>query len=327
MKRAFLFPGQGSQFVGMGKDIDEAFPEAKQTMDRICELAQKDIRKICFEEPEETLNQTENTQIAILATSLSILSVLEKRGIKADVCAGLSLGEYTALVYAGVLSLEEAVPLILKRGYYMGNLLPQGEFAMAAVMGTPAEIIEEICDQVRKAGKFVVPANYNYSGQIVISGEKEGMEQAREKLKLAGVKRIIPLKTSGPFHTVMLEQAKHAYQKELEQIHFNPCQVKVIKNIDGNYYQANDNMVDILASHIVSPVRFDRALKLMANLPIDQYVEIGPGKTLSTFVSKENKENKENKEIQTFTIQDKSSLEEFLTFTKIRKEEYVSDKS
>lgn len=276
MKRAFLFPGQGSQFVGMGKDIYEAFPEAKETMDQICEIAKKDIRKLCFEGPEETLNQTENTQIAILATSLSILSVFEKRGIKADVCTGLSLGEYTALVYSGVISLEEAVPLILKRGYYMGNLLPQGEFAMAAVMGTPAEIIEEICDEIRKTGKFVVPANYNYSGQIVISGEKEAMEQAQEKLKLAGVKRIIPLKTSGPFHTIMLEKAKEAYQKELKQIHVKRSKLPVIKNIDGKFYEENDNMVEILASHIVSPVRFDRALKLMAELPIDEYIEIGP---------------------------------------------------
>ena len=276
MKRAFLFPGQGSQFVGMGKDIYEAFSEAKETMDQICEIAKKDIRKICFEGPEETLNQTENTQIAILATSLSILSVFEKRGIKADVCTGLSLGEYTALVYSGVISLEEAVPLILKRGYYMGNLLPQGEFAMAAVMGTPAEIIEEICDEIRKTGKFVVPANYNYSGQIVISGEKEAMEQAQEKLKLAGVKRIIPLKTSGPFHTIMLEKAKEAYQKELKQIHVKRGKLPVIKNIDGKFYEENDNMVDILASHIENPVRFDRALKLMAELPIDEYIEIGP---------------------------------------------------
>lgn len=306
MKRAFLFPGQGSQFIGMGKDIDEAYPEAKEMMDRICELAQKDIRKICFEGPEEIINQTENTQIAILATSLSILSVLDHRGIKADICTGLSLGEYTALVYAGAISLEEAVPLILKRGHYMGNLLPQGDFAMVAVMGTPAETIEKVCQEVKQTGKFVVPANYNYSGQIVISGEREGIEKAVEKLKLVGAKKIVPLKTSGPFHTAMLEKAKNAYQKELEQVHFYPTQIPVIKNMDGKYYEPNDNMVDILANHIVSPVRFDRAIALMAQNQIDEYLEIGPGKTLSTFVKKENREAK------TYAIQTAQALQDIV---------------
>ncbi len=297
MKRAFLFPGQGSQIVGMGKDIYEKYEEARKIYEKASEISNIDIKKICFEGPEEELNKTENTQIAILTTSLAILEVLKSKNINADIAVGLSLGEYGALIYSGIMSFEDGIKLIQKRGYYMGNLLPKEEYAMAAIIGLEVNKIEEICKKLNEQGKFVVPANYNCSVQTAISGETNAIDEAIELLKQAGAKRAIKLKTSGPFHTVKLQEAKNAYEKELEKYESNfrieNCEnIKVIKNLDGNYYTKNDNIKEILAKHIISPVRFDKAIKLMENEEIEEYVEIGPGKVLTGFIKKDNKEAK-----------------------------------
>ncbi len=239
MKRVFLFPGQGAQIVGMGKDIYENYESSRKIYNKVCEISGIDVKKLCFEGPEEELNKTQNTQIAIFTTSLAILEVIKENKINADIVAGLSLGEYVALVYSGIISFEDGIYLIKKRGYYMGNMLPKEEFAMAAIIGLNSEKIEEICTQISKSGKFIVPANYNCSVQTVISGESTAIEEASEKLKEAGAKRVIPLKTSGPFHTIKLEKAKEAYEKELENINFTKGNAKVIKNIDGTYYLRN----------------------------------------------------------------------------------------
>ena len=310
MKRAFLFPGQGAQVVGMGKDIYEKYEEARKIYDKANEITKMDVKKICFEEPEEELNKTENTQIAILTTSLAILEVLKSKNIEADVAVGLSLGEYGALIYSGIISLEDGLKLIQKRGYYMGNLLPEEEFAMAAVIGLDSSKIEEVCQNIAKEGKFIVPANYNCKVQTVISGEKEAIEEATEKLKEAGAKRVIPLKTSGPFHTSKLEKAKEAYAKELENISFNEGKAKVIKNLDGTYYSNKDNIKEILAKHIISPVRFDKAIELMKEEKIEEYVEIGPGRALTGFIKKDNKEAK------VYNINNLESLENYLEMEK-----------
>ena len=285
MKRAFLFPGQGSQVVGMGKDIYEKYDEAKKIYDEASKISGIDIKKLCFEGPEEILNKTENTQIAILTTSLAILEVLKSKGIEAEITCGLSLGEYCALIYSGIISFEDGIKLIKKRGYYMGNLIPDEEYEMAAVIGLDSSKIEEICKELRASGKFVVPANYNCSSQTVVSGVKDAVEEVIEKLKEAGAKRVIPLKTSGPFHTEKLIEAKKAYEKELENVTFylNKNSVKVIKNLDGTYYNSNDDIKEILAKHIISSVRFDRAIKLMKEENVDEYVEIGPRKNINRF--------------------------------------------
>ncbi len=285
MKRAFLFPGQGSQTVGMGKDIYEKYDEAKKIYDEASKISGIDIKKLCFEGPEEILNKTENTQIAILTTSLAILEVLKSKGIEAEITCGLSLGEYCALIYSGIISFEDGIKLIKKRGYYMGNLIPDEEYEMAAVIGLDSSKIEEICKEVKDLGKFVVPANYNCSSQTVVSGVKDAVEEVIEKLKEAGAKRVIPLKTSGPFHTEKLIEAKKAYKKELENVTFNlnKNSVKVIKNLDGTYYNSNDDIKEILAKHIISSVRFDRAIKLMKEENVDEYVEIGPRKNINRF--------------------------------------------
>ena len=292
MKRAFLFPGQGAQVVGMGKDIYERYEEAKKIYERAEEISGIDIKRICFEGPEEELNKTENTQIAILITSLAILEVLKLKGIKAEISTGLSLGEYGALIYSGIISFEDGIRLIKKRGYYMGTMLPEEEYSMAAIIGLDSKRIEEICDEISKKGKFIVPANYNCNVQTVISGEQEAIDEAIEKMKEAGAKRAIKLKTSGPFHTIKLEKAKEAYEKELEDIEFKKGNVKVIKNIDGTFYNESDDIKQILSKHIISPVRFDKAIKLMEKEKIEEYVEIGPGKALTGFIKKENREAK-----------------------------------
>ena len=305
MKRAFLFPGQGAQSVGMGKDIYEKYDEAKKIYDKASEILEIDVKKICFEGPEDELNKTENTQIAILTTSLAILEVLKSRGITAEIATGLSLGEYGALIYSGIISFEDGIKLIKKRGYYMGNLLPKEEYLMAAVIGLESSKIEEICKKLNEEGKFVVPANYNCSVQTVISGVKEAVEEAEALLKEAGAKRVILLKTSGPFHTSKLQEAKEAYEKELENIQFKKGNCKVIKNIDGTFYNENDDIKKILAEHIVNPVRFDKAIKLMQEQGIEEYVEIGPGKALTGFIKKDNKEAK------TYNISSVETLENY----------------
>lgn len=291
MKRAFLFPGQGAQEVGMGKDIFERYEEARRIYEKASEISGIDVKKICFEGPEEELRKTENTQIAILTTSLAMLEVLKANNIQAEIACGLSLGEYGALIYSGVLSLEEGIKLITKRGYYMGNFLPKEEYKMVAVIGLEAKKIEDIC---RETQGYVVPANYNYSGQIVISGEEKAIIEAIAKLKEAGARKVIELKTSGPFHTEKLNEAKEKYQEELEKVTFGEfdTKIKVIKNIDGTFYEKGDNIREILAKHIISPVRFDKTIKLMQEEKVDEYVEIGPGKALTGFIKKENREAK-----------------------------------
>lgn len=293
MKTAFLFPGQGAQSVGMGKDIYEKYIEAREIYNRVEELTGKDIKRICFEGPEEELIKTENAQLAILTTSLAILEVLKNKGISADMAVGLSLGEYTALIYGGYISVEDGIKLIQKRGYYMENYLPEGEYAMAAVIGLNPKKIEEICNEINLEGKFVVTANYNCTTQTAISGTSEAVDIAIERLKEAGAKRVIKLKTSGPFHTQKLEEASRLFYKELEKVKFHEGKgIKVIKNLDGKLYSQEDELKEILAKHIISPVRFDRAIDMMREYGVERFIEIGPGKTLTGFVKKDYPEAK-----------------------------------
>lgn len=293
MKTAFLFPGQGAQSVGMGKDIYEKYIEAREIYNRVEELTGKDIKRICFEGPEEELIKTENAQLAILTTSLAILEVLKNKGISADMAVGLSLGEYTALIYGGYISVEDGIKLIQKRGYYMENYLPEGEYAMAAVIGLNPKKIEEICNEINLEGKFVVPANYNCTTQTAISGTSEAVDIAIEKLRESGAKRVIKLKTSGPFHTQKLEEASRLFYKELEKVKFHEGKgIKVIKNLDGKLYSQEDELKEILAKHIISPVRFDRAIDMMREYGVERFIEIGPGKTLTGFVKKDYPEAK-----------------------------------
>lgn len=290
MKIAFMFPGQGAQTVGMGKDLYEHYEEVRKVYEEASKIAGKDIAKLTFESSLEELSKTENAQLAIATMSIGILELLKKENIVADIAVGLSLGEYPALMYSGYIRFEDGINLLRHRGYFMGNLVPKEKYAMAAIIGLESSKIEEVCAKIREEGVFVVPANYNYSAQTVISGEEEGIEKAIEMLKESGAKKAIKLQTSGPFHTSKLEEARKAYKKELEKVSFQEGNIKVIKNLDGTIYKASDDMQEILANHIVSPVRFDKAIKLMEEEGIDTFVEIGPGKALSGFIKKEKKD-------------------------------------
>lgn len=308
MKIAFMFPGQGAQTVGMGKDLYDKYEEIREVYTKASEISGKDIAELTFNSTMEELSKTENTQLAIATMSLGILKVLENKGIRPDITVGLSLGEYPALISGGYLSFEDGITLLKHRGYLMGNKVEPGNYSMAAIIGLDSKIIEEVCAEIAEEGMFISPANYNYSGQTVISGDEEAINLAIETLKEKGAKRALKLATGGPFHTTKLNEAKELYTEKLKEVKFNTQapKAKVIKNLDGTFYNENDDMVDVLSRHIVSSVRFDKAIQTMQDNGIDTYVEIGPGKTLTGFVKKE------NKEANVININSVESLEAFL---------------
>ena len=309
MKIGYLFPGQGAQSLGMGKDIYEKYDVAKDVYKKVQELTGIDVAKITFEN-EELLNQTQYTQICILTMSLAILEILKQNGIQAEVSSGLSLGEYTALINSGVLSFEDGIRLVKKRGEYMQKLVPEGEWLMAAVLGMEEEKVIEVCKLANEKSteNFVVPVNFNCPGQIVISGNKVGVETAEVIAKEQGARKVRELKTSGPFHTEKLKEASEALKKDLEKVEFHQFNNTVVKNIDGTEYKETDDIRDILAKHIISPVKFTEVLQKMLDIGVDTFIEVGPGKTLTGFIKKMPTE----KEIKILNINNCETLENAL---------------
>ena len=306
MKVGFLFPGQGAQYVGMCKDFYEKYDKVKDTYEKVEEITGVDIANISFNGDESVLNETKNTQLAVLTMSLAILELLKENGIEADVLAGLSLGEYVALIHSKVLSLEDGVKVVQKRGEFMQNLLPAGEWQMAAIIGLDDEVVESVCNSITSG--FVFPANYNTKGQVVISGEKIAVEEASVLAKEKGAKLVNVIKTAGPFHTVKLTESAKALREVLEKTTFNNFETTVIKNIDGEKYGAEDDVREILEKHIISHVRFSKTLQTMLDMGIDTFVEVGPGKTLSGFV----KRIKTDKEIKILNINSVKTFEDTL---------------
>lgn len=310
MKIGFLFPGQGSQSICMGKDIYDKYENAKNVYKKVKEITEIDVAEITFNSNEQILNETKNTQLAILTMSLAIVEILKQNGIEAEMAAGLSLGEYSALIYSNAINFEDGVKLVEKRGKYMQELVPNGEWAMAAILGINEEQVNAVCKQVESG--FVVPVNFNCKGQIVVSGEKKAVEEVANKAKANGAKLVKVLKTAGPFHTIKLEKAASELRKDLEKVKVSKFSTKVVKNLDGKVYSEIDNVQEILEKHVVSPVRFSNCLETMINSEIDTFIEIGPGKVLSGFIKRMSTE----KQINILNINDVESLENTIKFIK-----------
>lgn len=301
MKIAFLFPGQGSQYVGMGKDLCEKYDEVNEIYEKAKKITGIDVKEVSFEDKEEKLNQTKYTQLCIVTMSLGILEVLKKNNIQADMTAGLSLGEYVSLNYANSIDTENTLKIIQKRGEYMQDLAPKGEWSMVAVLGLPDNLVEEACSEVKNG--FAVPANYNCPGQVVVSGDKIGITELTQIAKEKGAKRVVELKTSGPFHTKKLEEASKKLKAELEKIEIKVPDCVVIKNLDGKPYNTNENIKEVLEKHIISPVKFSDSIKYMLENGVDTFIEAGPGKTLTSLV------RKIDRNVNCINISDVASLE------------------
>ena len=280
-KIAFMFPGQGSQYVGMGKDFYEAIPVCKETFDLASKASGLDVSALCFEENDK-INITEYTQIAMLATEVAILKALEEKGIKPDVTGGLSLGEYGALAASGVMSTEDVFKVVRKRGIFMQEAVPTGG-AMTAVLGLDAAVIEQICEETEG---IVSIANYNCPGQIVITGEEAAVAAASEKLSAAGAKRCVPLKVSGPFHSKMLTGAGEKLGEVLADVEIHDIQIPYIANVTADYVTDKAQVKELLTKQVSSSVRWQQSVERMLADGVDTFVEIGPGKTLSGFMRK-----------------------------------------
>ncbi|MCI5995496.1 MAG: ACP S-malonyltransferase [Blautia sp.] len=283
-KTAFVFPGQGAQYVGMGRDFYETYPVSREMFDRASAVTGLDLPALCFEE-NDRLDVTEYTQIAMLTVEAAILAAVRERGIFPDVTAGLSLGEYGALIASGVLSSEDAFRVVRKRGIYMQSEVPSGG-AMAAVIGMDSEKIEEICE---KTEGIVSIANYNCPGQIVITGEEKAVMEAGEALKMEGARRIIQLKVSGPFHSEMLKGAGEKLGKVLDQVSIHDIQVPYLSNVTADYVTDREQIPSILMRQVFSPVRWQQSVERMLADGTDIFLEIGPGKTLTGFLRKINR--------------------------------------
>lgn len=281
-KIAFIFPGQGAQYIGMGKDFYEKFEESKEIFDKASDILNINMTELIFQENDK-INITEYTQIAMVTTCVALLTQVQKLGIKPDICAGLSLGEYPAMIASGVMSFDEGIKIVRTRGLLMQEAVQPGAGAMAAVLGMDNEVIEKVCEETEGV---VIIANYNCPGQVVISGEAKAVDHASETLTKLGAKRVIKLNVSGPFHSPMLQEAGEKLYESLKDINIKDPVVPYIANVTAESINQKDNIRDLLAKQVYSSVKWQQSVETMIALGVDTFIEIGPGKTLSAFVKK-----------------------------------------
>ncbi|MEK4250306.1 ACP S-malonyltransferase [Paenibacillus sp. FSL W7-1287] len=304
-KIAFVFPGQGAQTVGMGKDIYEHDVDARAILEQANEALGFSITELMFNGPDTELKQTANTQPALLTVSVAFLKLIDKSGLKADYVAGHSLGEYSALVAAGVLSFEDAVRTVRARGQFMEQAVPGGQGAMAAVLGAEREALKQLCAQITSEGKLVELANMNCPGQIVVSGSVEGVNEVVARGKEIGAKRVIPLEVSGPFHSSLMEKAAIALREELEKLTMQDASIPVIANVTAEPVSAAAQITSLLEQQVCAPVLWEDSVKKLIELGVDTFVEIGSGSVLTGLIKKI------DRNVTTVTINSLESLQAF----------------
>jgi len=281
-KIAFIFPGQGAQYIGMGKEFYDEYQDSKDIYDKASSILGIDMAQLCFEE-NDRINITEYTQIAMVTTCIAMLVQVKKTGLMPDVCAGLSLGEYAAMISSGVMSFEEGIQVVRQRGIFMQEAVEPGIGAMAAILGMDAETIHKVC---KDSDGIVSIANYNCPGQVVISGQRKAVEAACEELKLLGAKKVILLNVSGPFHSLMLKGAGEKLHEILIKINIKNPNVPYVANVNAQYIENKKDIRELLAQQVYSSVKWQQSMENMIAAGVDTFIEIGPGKTLSAFVKK-----------------------------------------
>lgn len=303
-KTAFVFAGQGAQKVGMGKELAENFKVFSDTFDEASDALGFDIRKMIFDGDDETLMLTENTQPAVVTMSIAAYRILSEKGIKPDVVAGLSLGEYSAHVASGTIEFKDAVRLVKKRGKYMQEEVPEGVGAMAAILGLSSEDVMECLKSVDTG--VCEAANFNCPGQIVVSGEKEAVLKCADLAKQKGAKRAMLLAVSAPFHCSLLKGAGEKLKKELENVELHDMNIPVITNVTADYISDKSEVKELLEKQVFSSVKWEESVRRMISDGVDTFIEVGPGKTLSGFIKKI------DKDVKIYNIEDLASLEKIL---------------
>ncbi|MEK4030229.1 MULTISPECIES: ACP S-malonyltransferase [Bacillaceae] len=303
-KIAFVFPGQGSQAVGMGKALAEEHQEIRELFESADHKLGFSLSELMFDGPEEKLTLTMNAQPAILTASMAALKIFEKEGITPDFVAGHSLGEYTALTAANALTFEDAVYAVHKRGQFMEQAVPAGEGTMAAVLGMDRSLLQEVTEEVTASGETVGLANLNCPGQIVISGTKNGVAKAGELAKEKGAKRVIPLNVSGPFHSSLMKPATEQLEQVLDEVEIKDCDTPLIANVDAKAVTKAEDIRAKLLQQLYSPVLWEDSVETLIEAGVDTFIEIGPGKVLSGLIKKV------NRKVTTYAVQDGASIQE-----------------